>query len=130
VKSEARPAEPQAQCDGALVVRGVHQFGAEIGGSFLRQMRRIIINPQPERREPGIVITEPVFSGCRRQPIPRERQGLGEVLDHDLGPQLVEVQLADGADVRALGQSRKNPPPSSVRFGHNAIDDDLALRRQ
>ena len=56
---------------------------------------------------------------------------LGEVLDRDLGAQLVEAELVGKRlRQRARAVDQEAAAMAGGRFGDQEIDDDLALRRQ
>jgi len=113
-----------------LVGLCLEQLRAEVGCGFLGQMRRQH-HALAKRRQPRVGVDQTVFGRARAVPDRHDAQHLGQILADRLGAQLVEVELLDEA-------RRKRPraieeEAAAVRgrcLGDDAIDNDLALRRQ
>ena len=86
----------------------------------------------PKRRQARIGIAEPVFAvSTRAVPHRHHAERLRQVLDRDLGAQLVEIELFHqrrGKRARAIEEEAA--AVLGLGLGDDKIDDDLALRRQ
>ncbi len=104
------------------------EIGRRRGGAMRRQCYA-----QPERRQPRIGIGQADCLCVAAAAVPRREnaEGVGQILDHDLGAQFVEIEFFHKrADERAGHVEKKAAAIRGRRFCHHEIGDDFALRRQ
>ena len=84
-----------------------------------------------ERREPWITIDQAKIGIAVALPDRQNAEHLGQILADYLGAQLVEIELLhEVAGERPRTIEKEAAAVFGCRLCHNAIDDDLALRRQ
>ena len=126
---EIEPAARHAERDAMGLVGGrIDEFGTEVGGGLLRQMRRQH-HPQAKLRQSRIGIDQAVFGVRRAVPHRQHAQHLRQILGDHLGAQLVEIEpLHQRTRQRARTVEEEAAAVGGRRLGYDAIDDDLALR--
>ncbi len=81
--------------------------------------------------EAGVAVAQAVFGGGGAVPDREHAERLGQVLDDDLGAQLVEIEpLHQRRRERARAIEEKAAAVGGGRLRQDEIDDDLALRRE
>jgi len=86
---------------------------------------------QPQRWKTRVAVAQAVFGDHAAVPDCEHAERLGQILDDELGPQLIEVEpLHEGRGERARAIEEKAAAVGGRRLRQDEIDNDLALRGQ
>src|SRR5262249_17980704 len=125
VEAAARHPERDAM---SLVGRRVDELGAQVGCRLAGKVRRQHA-AQAQGRKPRTLVAQTIFGGGIAVPDREHTEYIGQVLDYDLGPELVEVEpLQHRRRKRARAIQEEPAAVGSWRLHQDEIDNDLTLR--